>query len=70
MIDMAIDDDIDIFISYSVKDSLIVHNYVQFLENAGFKVWYDRKGLYSGVKYTHEIVEAIKKSRILVFFLR
>ena len=65
---MAIDDDIDIFISYSVKDSRIVHNYVQFLENAGFKVWYDRKGLYSGVKYTHEIVEAIKRSRILVFF--
>lgn len=70
MIDMAIDDDIDIFISCSVKDSLIVHNYVQFLENAGFKVWYDRKGLYSGLNTLMKLSKQLRDLESWSFFLR
>ena len=43
-------DTFDIFISYSNKDSFIVHKYAKFLEDYGYKVWYDTKGLYGGAK--------------------
>ena len=55
----------DIFISYSNKDSHIVHQYARFLENNGYKVWYDAKGLYGGVKFAGEIANAIEASKLL-----
>ena len=58
----------DIFISYSNKDSHIVHQYARFLENNGYKVWYDAKGLYGGVKFAGEIANAIEASKLFVFF--
>jgi len=58
----------DIFISYSNKDSHIVHQYAKFLENIGYKVWYDAKGLYGGVKFASEIANAIEACKLFVFF--
>jgi hypothetical protein len=58
----------DIFISYSSKDRQIVHKYAKFLEDYGYKVWYDAKGLYGGVKFAGEIADAIESSKLFVFF--
>ena len=58
----------DIFISYSSKDCQIVHKYAKFLEDYGYKVWYDAKGLYGGVKFAVEIADAIESSKLFVFF--
>ena len=58
----------DIFISYSNKDSHIVHKYAKFLEDYGYKVWYDVKGLYGGAKFAGEIADAIETSKLFVFF--
>ena len=58
----------DIFISYSNKDCQIVHKYAKFLEDYGYKVWYDAKGLYGGVKFAGEIADAIESSNLFVFF--
>ena len=58
----------DIFISYSNKDRQIVHKYAKFLEDYGYKVWYDVKGLYGGAKFAGEIADAIEASKLFVFF--
>lgn len=61
-------DSYDIFISYSNKDSQIVHKYAKFLEDYGYKVWYDVKGLYGGAKFAGEIADVIEASKLFVFF--
>lgn len=58
----------DIFISYSNLDSDIVHLYAQKLEEEGYSVWYDVKGLYTGAHFSEEIVRAIEDSRLFIFF--
>ena len=58
----------DIFISYSNKDRQLVHKYAKFLEDYGYKVWYDVKGLYGGAKFAGEIADAIEASKLFVFF--
>lgn len=58
----------DIFISYSRKDSHIVHEYAKYLERIGYRVWYDVKGLYTGAQFANEIVSAIEKSKLFIFF--
>ena len=58
----------DIFISYSSKDSHIVHDYAKYLEKAGYQVWYDVKGLYTGAQFSQEIVNAIENSKLFIFF--
>lgn len=58
----------DIFISYSNKDKDIVHKYAKYLENLGYVVWYDVKGLYGGAKFAGEIADAIEASKLFVFF--
>ena len=58
----------DIFISYSNEDREIVHKYAQYLEDYGYKVWYDAKGLYGGAEFAGEIANAIGASRLFVFF--
>lgn len=58
----------DIFISYSQKDSKTVLAYAKYLEDAGYRVWYDVKGLFVGAEFSSEIAMAIENSRLFVFF--
>ena len=58
----------DIFISYSRNDSKIVNAFVHSLEKAGYKVWMDRKGIYSGSQFKKDIVNAIAESSVFLFF--
>ena len=58
----------DIFISYSSKDSKVVHTYASYLERQGYRVWYDVKGLYTGVEFSQEIVNSIENSKLVIFF--
>ena len=61
------DIDKDIFISYSRKDSDTVKQIYASLEKAGYKCWLDENGMYSGISYKKVIVDAIKRSKILLF---
>lgn len=63
----APDLDKDIFISYSRKDAEIVKAIYEWLERAGYKCWLDVDGMFSGVSYKKVIVDAIKRSKILLF---
>lgn len=57
----------DIFISYSRKDADIVKQIHEWLENAGYKCWLDIEGMFSGISYKKVIVDAIKRSKVLLF---
>ena len=57
----------DIFISYSRKDAKIVKAIYEWLERAGYKCWLDVDGMFSGISYKKVIVDAIKRSKILLF---
>lgn len=57
----------DIFISYSRKDTEIVKAIYEWLEKAGYKCWLDVDGMFSGVSYKKVIVDAIKRSKVLLF---
>jgi hypothetical protein len=59
--------DKDIFISYSRKDAEIVKAIYEWLERAGYKCWLDVDGMFSGVSYMKVIVDAIKRSKVLLF---
>lgn len=59
--------DKDIFISYSRKDAEIVKAIYEWLERAGYKCWLDVDGMFSGVSYKKIIVDAIKRSKVLLF---
>lgn len=59
--------DKDIFISYSRKDSEIVKAIYEWLERAGYKCWLDVEGMFSGVSYKKVIVDAIKRTKVLLF---
>jgi O-acetyl-ADP-ribose deacetylase (regulator of RNase III) len=59
--------DKDIFLSYSRKDSEIVRAIYEWLEKAGYKCWLDVDGMFSGVSYKKVIVDAIKRSKVLLF---
>lgn len=65
--DVAPDMDKDIFISYSRKDSEIVKAIYDWLERSGYKCWLDVDGMFSGVSYKKVIVDAIKRSKVLLF---
>lgn len=58
----------DVFISYSRADSDIVNTFVQQLESAGYKVWIDKAGVYSGSQFKSMIVQAIEDSKVFLFF--
>lgn len=58
----------DIFISYSRADHAIVDTFVQRLESAGYKVWIDRTGIYTGTRFKAVLVQAIENSEIFLFF--
>lgn len=57
----------DIFISYSRKDADIVKQIYEWLEKAGYKCWLDIEGMFSGISYKKVIVDAIKRSKVLLF---
>lgn len=59
--------DKDIFISYSRKDAEIVKWVYEWLEKAGYNCWLDVDGMFSGVSYKKVIVDAIKRSKVLLF---
>ena len=40
----------------------------EYVEDYGYKVWYDVKGLYGGAKFAGEIADAIEASKLFVFF--
>ena len=61
------DTDNDIFISYSRKEAEIVKSIYEWLVRAGYKCWMDVDGMYSGVSYKKVIVDAIKRSKVLLF---
>lgn len=58
----------DVFISYSRKDSEIVHEIVSELVRDGFDVWIDQDGIESGDAFKHVIVHAIYSCKVLLFF--
>ena len=65
--DVSPDLDKDIFISYSRKDAEIVKAIYEWLEKAGYNCWLDVDGMFSGVSYKKVIVDAIKRSKVLLF---
>ena len=65
--DVSLDMDKDIFISYSRKDAEIVKAIYEWLERSGYRCWLDVDGMFSGVSYKKVIVDAIKRSKVLLF---
>ncbi len=65
--DVTPDMDKDIFISYSRKDTVMVRAIYEWLESAGYRCWLDVVGMFSGVSYKKVIVDAIKRSKVLLF---
>lgn len=57
----------DIFISYSRKDTDIVKSIYDCLGKAGYKCWLDVDSMFSGTSYKKVIVDAIKRSKVLLF---
>lgn len=58
----------DIFISYSRRDTALVTEFYDRLVALGYSVWIDKDGIESGDAFKKVIVNAIKESRLLVFF--
>lgn len=58
----------DIFISYSRADKNIVSKFVEIFEKAGYKVWIDAEGIYSGARFKKVLVKAIEDSSVFIFF--
>ena len=58
----------DIFISYSRKDGAIVQSVADRLKAEGYTCWMDVSGIESGDAFKQVIVDAIKKSGVVLFF--
>ena len=58
----------DIFISYSRKDSAVVQSVVDRLKENGYSCWMDVNGIESGDAFKRVLVQAIKKSKTVLFF--
>ena len=57
----------DVFISYSRNDSELVKSIYEWLENNGCNCWLDVDGMFSGVSFKEVIVNAIKRSKVMLF---
>ena len=57
----------EVFISYSRKDLDVVKPLYEWLEKAGCQCWLDVDGMFSGVSYKKVIVDAIKRSKVMLF---
>ena len=62
------DNEYDVFISYSRKDSGLVLEIAEELSESGYNVWIDQDGIESGDAFKSVIVKAIKKSNLFLFF--
>ena len=62
------DNEYDIFISYSRKDSDLVLDIANKLLDDGYNVRIDKDGIESGDAFKSVIVKAIKKSKVFLFF--
>ena len=58
----------DIFISYSRKDSAVVQSVVDRLKAEGYTCWMDVNGIESGDAFKRVLVQAIKESKLVLFF--
>jgi len=58
----------DVFISYSRNDIKQIEKFVSKLEELGFRVWIDRKGIESGDSFKRLIVNAIENCSVFAFF--
>lgn len=61
-----VENDVDIFISYSRSDSEIADMLYQKLTAIGKRVWYDRKNIKSGGDFMDEIKRGIKTAKYFV----
>ena len=63
------EEEYDVFISYSRKDSEKVNGFRQMLESylPGLRCWFDLDGIEFGDEFEGKIVSAIEKSKILLF---
>lgn len=60
----------EIFISYSRHDAPVVHPFVKKIQDElKIKCWIDMKGIESGDQFEDVIIEAINKSKIVLFML-
>jgi TolB-like protein/DNA-binding winged helix-turn-helix (wHTH) protein/Tfp pilus assembly protein PilF len=57
-----------VFISYSHKDSNIVYKEIEWLENQGVKVWYD-KGISPGSNWLSAIGDSLLGANTVLFFV-
>lgn len=57
----------DVFISYSRKDGETAAALCDFLAKQGFRYWIDKKGISCGENYKEVIVDAIDKSKAVIF---
>ena len=62
------DNEYDVFISYSRKDSELVLGIANKLTECGYNVWIDQDGIESGDAFKSVIVKAIKRSQLFLFF--
>ncbi len=58
----------DVFVSYSRQDSPVVRPAVDRLTAEGYTCWMDVRGIESGDEFRSKLVDAIEKSRVVVFF--
>ncbi len=57
-----------IFISYSHKDTAMVLNAVEALNDNGFRVWYDN-GIEAGTEWPEYIAERLMSSKVVIAFM-
>ena len=60
-------DDHDVFISYSRKNSDFALLLSKEMDDMGISYWYDVDGTYSGENYKNALVDAIDKTKLLLF---
>lgn len=58
--------EIDVFISYSRRDSEVAEKLYQYLCSIGLSVWYDRTDLLGGHQFMAEIMKAIMQAKTFV----
>lgn len=66
---MSPTDDPFVFVSYSSKDSDVVHAEIKRLERQGYQVWYDKGSLRPSLIWDEEIDRAIKACACFIVFI-
>ena len=63
----SVNENPDVFISYSRRDGEIAKFLCDFLGDHGIGYWIDKEGIFCGENYKEVIVDAIDKSKALIF---